>query len=48
MKYVLNWNDEYLALGIVRDPMNEAAARQAMKKAVIRRLIELDVAGMQR
>ena len=44
MKYVLNSNDEYLDMMIVAGPLDEEAARQAMKETVTRRLVELNVA----
>ena len=44
MNYVLNWNDEYLDMQIICGPMDEAAARQAMKKEVMRKLVELNLA----
>ncbi len=42
-KYLLNWNDEYLDMMIVAGPLDEDAARQAMKETVTRRLVELNV-----
>ncbi len=44
MKYVLNWNDEYLDMMIVCGPLDEETAKQVMKKEVINRLVKLDVA----
>ena len=44
MNYVLSWNDEYLDMQIICGPMDEAAARQAMKKEVMRKLVELNLA----
>lgn len=44
MKYLLNWNDEYLDMMIVAGPLDEDAARQTMKETVTRRLVELNVA----
>lgn len=43
MKYVLNWNDEYLDMRIVCGPMDEKHAKQEMKKHVVKRLVELNV-----
>lgn len=44
MKYLLNWNDEYLDMQIVSGPLaDDTAARQAMKETVIERLVQLNV-----
>ncbi len=43
MKYVLNWNDEYLDMRIVCGPLSEENARQEMKKQVMKRLVELGI-----
>ena len=44
MKYLLNWNGEYLDMMIVAGPIGDEAARQAMKEAVMERLVQLDIA----
>lgn len=44
MKYVLNWNDEYLSMRIVCGPMDEEAAKQEMKNQVVESLVELEIA----
>lgn len=45
MKYLLNWNDEYLDMQIVSGPLaDDTAARQVMKETVIERLVQLNVA----
>ena len=31
MKYILNWNDEYLDMQIVSGPFDEETAKQALK-----------------
>lgn len=41
MKYLLNWNDEYLDMRIVCGPMGEEAIKQEMKKTVVERLVGL-------
>lgn len=45
MKYLLNWNDEYLDMQIVSGPLaDDTAAKQAMKETVMERLAQLNVA----
>ena len=45
MKYLLNWNDEYLDMQIVSGPLaDDAAAREVRKETLIERLVQLGVA----
>ena len=45
MKYLLNWNDEYLDMQIVSGRLaDDAAAREVMKETLIERLVQLGVA----
>lgn len=45
MKYILNWNDEYLDMQIVSGPLaDDTAARQVTKETIIERLVQLNVA----
>lgn len=45
MKYLLNWNDEYLDMQIVSGPLaDDTAAREAMKETVMERLVQLNMA----
>lgn len=45
MKYLLNWNDEYLDMQIVSGPLaDDEAAREVMKETVMERLVQLGVA----
>lgn len=45
MKYILNWNDEYLDMCIVGGPFDEEAAGQALKETVAGRLVKLNIAA---
>lgn len=46
MRYLLNWNDEYLDIRILSGPLvDDAAARKVMKERLIERLVELNVAN---
>ncbi len=45
MKYLLNWNDEYLDMQIVSGPLaDDKAVREVMKETVMERLVQLGVA----
>lgn len=45
MKYLLNWNDEYLDMRIAGGPFPDSASAQtAMKETVIESLVTLDCA----
>lgn len=45
MKYLLNWNSEYLDMQIVNGPLaDDTTAKQVMKETVIERLVQLGVA----
>lgn len=44
--YLLNWNEEYLDMRIIGGPFDDSmSAKTTMKKEIIRRLVELNVAG---
>lgn len=43
MKYILNWNNEYLDMCIVGGPFDGEAAKQALKETVTERLVKLNV-----
>ncbi len=45
MKYILNWNDEYLDMQIVSGPFDEETAKQALKETVTKKLVELGIAA---
>ena len=47
MKYILNWNDEYLSMALIAGPLDEETSRQMMKEIVLKRLVELNVADNQ-
>lgn len=45
MKYLLNWNDEYLDMQIVSGPLaDDEAVREVMKETVKERLVQFGVA----
>ena len=45
MKYILNWNEEYLDMQIVSGTFDEETAKQALKEAVTKKLVELGIAA---
>ena len=44
MKYILNWNVEYLSMALIAGPIDEETARRKLKEIVLKRLEELNVA----
>ena len=47
MKYILNWNDEYLSVALIAGPPDERSSRRMLKEIVQKRLVELNVADSQ-
>ena len=47
MKYILNWNDEYLSMALIAGPLDERSSRRMLKEIVQKRLVELNVADSQ-
>lgn len=48
MKYILNWNDEYLSMTLIAGPVDEETAKHMLKEIVVKRLVELNVADDQK
>lgn len=48
MKYILNWNDEYLSMTLIAGPVDEETAKHMLKEIVLKRLVKLNVAGDQK
>lgn len=44
MKYILNWNDEYLSMALIAGPVDEETSKRMLKEIVLKRLVELNVA----
>ena len=47
MKYILNWNDEYLSMALIAGPVDEETSKSMLKEIVLKRLVELNVADDQ-
>ena len=47
MKYILNWNDEYLSMALIAGPVDEKTSKSLLKEIVLKRLVELNVADDQ-
>ena len=47
MKYILNWNDEYLSMALIAGPVDEETSKSMLKDIALKRLVELNVADDQ-